>query len=106
MTVIKLKAVRVRDAVPFNGPTTTTLQCVHGTLEYDSDSGLVIATPFKPGGIAKALCIPPGNIVFFEILDVDKAAAQAAAPKPANFAEPIAVKPPKNDTVVLTKNSK
>lgn len=106
MALIPLKSVRVRDAVPFAGPATVTLLQSQGKLEYDEESGLVIATPNKASGIAKAIAIPLGNVVYIEILDVAKAAVEAAKPPAPNFAEPVKATPSKDDTVVLKKGAK
>ncbi len=106
MSLIRLKAVRCVNPVPFESSTTITLLHTQGRLEYDEESQLVIATPNKPSGIAKAVAIPLGNIVYFEIMDEKLLAAQVAAPKAPNFAEPVKVAPAKDDTIVLRKGQK
>lgn len=106
MASIRLKAVRCLNPVPFDGPSTLTLQYTAGRLEYDEESQLVIATPNKVSGIAKAVAIPLGNISYFEIMDEALLAAVEAKPKAPNFAEPVKVSSVKDDTIVLRKGSK
>lgn len=103
MAILKLKTVRVVNPVPFNGPTATSLNCTEGTLEFDEESQLVIATPNRSSAV-KSVVIPVGNIVFFEVLN-------EAVPKPVpvvSFPETPkdASKPRSDDTVRLTRNSK
>lgn len=103
---LKLKSVRVASPVPFNGPATTTLTSQDGTLEFDDESQLVIATPSKSSAV-KEVIIPLGNVVFFEVMD-EKVAAAAAKVPVQHFPEkaPEPVKGRVDDTIKLTKGSK
>ena len=79
MSKLKLKSVRVRNPVPFDGPATLTLSFGKGTLEYDTVTGIVSALPKTTGSLAKSLCIPLGNIDFFEVLDEEAEKVQLKA---------------------------
>jgi len=106
MPKITLKTVRVNIAVPFNGPSNQTLDYQHGTLELDTETGFVVATPKKTSGIAKQVIIPSGNIAFMEVLDTEKAKQveeQKKAEAEALKAAKNAPKPVKDDTYRPTK---
>lgn len=108
MTILKLKSVRVLNAVPYEGAATTTLNYTKGSLEYDESQQLVIATPSKAGSIAKSIMIPLSNVVFFEVLD-EKALAEKEAADKARIklaVEEAKPKPEVDDTIRLTKNSR
>lgn len=81
--MIPMKMVRVITAVPFNGPSTTTLLARDGVLEYHPDLGLVKANPHRRTTIGKPICIPVSNVSHMEELDVVAEAQAVEAAQPA-----------------------
>lgn len=101
MANIKLSSVRVVSPVPFDGVSTMTLLYTRGTLEYDDEARIILATAFRASTLARSLVIPLSNVVYFEILDEKAAAAKAAALKASVSAPAPEPKPIVDDTVRL-----
>lgn len=103
MPVLKLKLVRVANAVPFDGPSTQTLRCEHGTLEFDTETNMVVATPKKQTGTSKQTIIPTGNILFMEVLDEERQRRIEEQRNAVKNAPKTPAPPPKDDTYRPTK---
>lgn len=103
---MKLKSVRVRDAVPFKSVSTVTLSYTDGVLEFDEETSCILATPNKTGSLTKALVIPLGNVVYFEILDEKMAAAAEKLKAATAELPPPPPRPVVDDTIRLQPKGK
>lgn len=98
--LVKLKAVRCVNPVPYGQSAAITLSNTEGTLVLDEATGVIYATEKRSG---KTFGISPGNYSFFEILN-EAAELETAKRKQAILNTPApAPKAAVDDTVKLTK---